>query len=249
MTDYVVVDKEHLESDLTVVADAIREKSGTSEPLEFPLGMKNAVEAIQSGGGNVFELASSVSGAFSFKTFDYPLDLEITFGKGGCNANGIAGVTNTSKGIRTIKIKCLTKGVLDSLSNSFQRELNNTDLEIVDLSEAYLAPLKDTTRAFYRAGGLKQIIGELDLSAHTGANNYSFQYLKSLEEIRFKPSSILYSVNFAHSSRLSTESIQSIIEGLTDEEQGQTLTLHDDVIAQLDVDQINEIEKVGWTIG
>lgn len=36
---------------LTAVADAIREKGGTSEPLSFPAGMAEAVRNIQSGGG------------------------------------------------------------------------------------------------------------------------------------------------------------------------------------------------------
>lgn len=47
--NYVVVDKERLEADLTTVADSIRAKGGTTEALEFPLGMKNAVESIQTG--------------------------------------------------------------------------------------------------------------------------------------------------------------------------------------------------------
>lgn len=46
MAEYVVVDKEQLEADLTTVADAIREKSGTTEDLDFPLGMKEVVESI-----------------------------------------------------------------------------------------------------------------------------------------------------------------------------------------------------------
>lgn len=50
---YVVVDKEQLDADLTVVADAIREKGGTSEPLVFPSGMVEAVKAIQSGGNGL----------------------------------------------------------------------------------------------------------------------------------------------------------------------------------------------------
>jgi hypothetical protein len=49
MADYRVVDKEQLEADLTTVADAIREKGGTSESLAFPEGMKNAIEAIETG--------------------------------------------------------------------------------------------------------------------------------------------------------------------------------------------------------
>ena len=35
---------------ITAVADAIREKSGTTAPLSFPAGMAEAVRNIQSGG-------------------------------------------------------------------------------------------------------------------------------------------------------------------------------------------------------
>lgn len=35
---------------LTAVADAIREKGGTTAPLSFPAGMASAIRGIQSGG-------------------------------------------------------------------------------------------------------------------------------------------------------------------------------------------------------
>lgn len=38
---------------LTAVADAIREKGGTTAPLSFPAGMAKAVRNIQSGGGDL----------------------------------------------------------------------------------------------------------------------------------------------------------------------------------------------------
>lgn len=38
---------------LTTVADAIREKGGTTAPLSFPAGMAAAVRNIQSGGGDL----------------------------------------------------------------------------------------------------------------------------------------------------------------------------------------------------
>ena len=38
---------------ITEVADAIREKGGTTAPLSFPVGMAEAVRNIQSGGGAV----------------------------------------------------------------------------------------------------------------------------------------------------------------------------------------------------
>ena len=38
---------------LTTVADAIRERGGTTAPLSFPAGMAEAVRNIQSGGGDL----------------------------------------------------------------------------------------------------------------------------------------------------------------------------------------------------
>lgn len=40
-------------ADMTAVADAIREKGGTTAPLSFPEGMAEAVRNIQSGGGDL----------------------------------------------------------------------------------------------------------------------------------------------------------------------------------------------------
>ena len=63
----VVVDKEQLGADLTVVADAIREKGGTSEPLVFPSGMADAIRGIQSGGGDYTteQIVSLVDGSIT----------------------------------------------------------------------------------------------------------------------------------------------------------------------------------------
>lgn len=59
MADYVVVDKEQLEADLTIVADSIRSKGGTTEKLSFPQGMKNAVESIRTGSGDGIDTNSN----------------------------------------------------------------------------------------------------------------------------------------------------------------------------------------------
>lgn len=50
MANYKLVDADKLDADLSIVADAIRSKGGTSERLPFPYGFKEAVEKI--GGGN-----------------------------------------------------------------------------------------------------------------------------------------------------------------------------------------------------
>lgn len=48
MADYLVQD-----TSLTAVADAIREKGGTTAPLSFPAGMAEAVRDIQTGGADI----------------------------------------------------------------------------------------------------------------------------------------------------------------------------------------------------
>lgn len=48
MADYLVQG-----ASLTAVADAIRERGGTTAPLSFPAGMAEAVRSIQSGGGDL----------------------------------------------------------------------------------------------------------------------------------------------------------------------------------------------------
>lgn len=48
MAEYLVTD-----SDMTKVADAIRAKGNTTDPLSFPDGMAAMINSIQSGGGGV----------------------------------------------------------------------------------------------------------------------------------------------------------------------------------------------------
>ena len=59
---------------LTAVADAIRERGGTSEPLVFPDGMASAIRGIQNGGGDL----SSVDVYIADFTSD--ADLTVTAG-------------------------------------------------------------------------------------------------------------------------------------------------------------------------
>ena len=68
MADYLVHD-----TSLTAVADAIREKGGTTAPLSFPAGMAEAVRNIQSGGD-----LSSVD--VYIADFTVPADLIVTAG-------------------------------------------------------------------------------------------------------------------------------------------------------------------------
>lgn len=51
MAEYKVIDATQLDADMTEVADAIRDKAGTTEQLAWPDGYKSAVAAIETGGG------------------------------------------------------------------------------------------------------------------------------------------------------------------------------------------------------
>ena len=54
---------------ITEVADAIREKGGTTAPLSFPVGMAEAVRNIQSGGGAVTSV-NGKTGAVTLQAVD-----------------------------------------------------------------------------------------------------------------------------------------------------------------------------------
>ena len=56
MADYVVSD-----TSLTGVADAIRQRGGTSSPLEFPTGFETAIASIPSGGSSPIQLLHTLT--------------------------------------------------------------------------------------------------------------------------------------------------------------------------------------------
>lgn len=59
---------------ITAVADAIREKGGTTDPLSFPAGMAEAVRNIQSGSGDLSSVDVYIA------DFTVPADLIVTAG-------------------------------------------------------------------------------------------------------------------------------------------------------------------------
>lgn len=58
------VDSTVLDAGLKAIADAIREKAGTSDNLAFPDAMAAAIAAIESGGGLSFDGFEMISGSF-----------------------------------------------------------------------------------------------------------------------------------------------------------------------------------------
>lgn len=92
---------------------------------------------------------------------------------------------------------------------------------------------------------VKQIIGAVDFSSATNVTNM-FANCNNLEEVRFAPNTLSLSISLVNSSKLSAESVQSIIDGLATVDTAQTLTLNK-AIALTD-EQKATINAKGWTL-
>ena len=103
--------------------------------------------------------------------------------------------------------------------------------------------------AFYWRVSLEEIVCELDFSSATTVVAM-FNYCSGLKKVRFKANTLSLSISFLQSPLLSTESIQSIVDGYKDMT-GQTspvLTLHPDVREKLTDTQIATLTSKNVTI-
>lgn len=80
------IDSAVLEANLKAVADAIREKGGTSDTLAFPSGFADAIAAIESGGGGSlqatgdFSIIGSISGTYTPSKTTHTIDVTVPSG-------------------------------------------------------------------------------------------------------------------------------------------------------------------------
>jgi hypothetical protein len=89
----------------------------------------------------------------------------------------------------------------------------------------------------------------LDMSAVTVATRTgAFTTTPALKEVRFVKESIPLNISFAQSANLSTDTIQSIIDGLATVETEQTLDFHADIVTKLTADQIDQIYSKNWSV-
>ena len=111
---------------------------------------------------------------------------------------------------------------------------------------------KNFGNAFTCQRALEVIDGQpLNYSAVTNANYMNgFFNCGALVEVRIVPNTIKLSISFANCSNLSSDTIQSIIDGLTDLTGGtaQTLTLHATVGSKLTDEQKATITAKNWEL-
>ena len=149
MADYLVTDNE-----LTSVADAIREKGGTTEQLTFLAGFISAVESIQSGGGGAKE-------PYIEETYD---------AKGNLIGVNLVGYTTIRpyafQGCTSLALTSLPSGITSIGINAFS---GCTNLALISLPSS-ITSIED--KAFQNCKGLTSITfqGKPNL-IHSGAFN------------------------------------------------------------------------------
>lgn len=238
MANYKVVNADQLDSDLRIVGDAIREKTGGTELLEFPQKMGEAIRGIL----NLFQYLETAS----FKEVTFPEGYEIILKLPKFISTFPS--FNNSTGVRSIKVIVQDKEACYLLNGNFQRRYTSEidSLEIVDISETSCI-ITHCQNMFSCRNGLKTIVGKLEISG-TPSTSQAFYNLKSLVDIEFVAECIKLTTSFAQSPLLSDESIQSIIDGLADltDSETQTASFHNDVI--ITAEQRAQAASKNWNI-
>lgn len=109
-------------------------------------------------------------------------------------------------------------------------------------------PTKNVTNfnnCFSGSGYIKTIDGALDFSSATDVS-YIFSGCANLKDVSFAPNTLSISISLSSGSKLTSESVQSIIDGLATVETAQTLTLHKNIV--LTDEQKATINEKGWTL-
>ena len=142
---------------------------------------------------------------------------------------------------------CVKKITL-SVPNTIQ-SMNSTFSNASNLEEVVLnfltKNIKDYTSSFTNCKKLIKINGVLDFSSATNVS-YMFASCADLKEVTFKPNTLSLSISLNGSSKLSADSIQSIIDGLATVGTAQTLTLAKAIV--LTDAQKKAIQDKGWTL-
>lgn len=173
-----------------------------------------------------------------FKNATFPENYELTL-----NLPNVTFIGTMFQNVKNI-VKATIKGNTNENSLECASSFAGTSLVTIDLTE-FCMKAKNAHNLFGNSMALQEVKGIIDLTESTGNTNIAYTCVE-LKEIRFKANSIKLSISFSHSSKLSAESVQSIIDGLATVETAQTITLHKDVkILQAQVDSAN---AKGWTV-
>lgn len=129
-----------------------------------------------------------------------------------------------------------------SLNNAFE---NTTNLKtMVGINTTKISHID---RTFY-GSGIVSIREPFNFSSANSSYFQPFFGAEKLEDVRIVPETIKFGTNLSLCKMLSTESIQSIIDGLATVTTAQTLRLHTDIMVKLTDEQILIIQNKNWNI-
>jgi hypothetical protein len=207
-------------NELNEIGNAIREKTGGTELIPLK-EMASAIRGISGGSvQNPYMYVTSLYEHFSNAVFSDGYELTID----APNVTSLYSVFARAKGITKVTLKGNKSGNALSCQNSFMY----TSITEVDISEFNFKPTT-TQNLFNNNTVIQKIIGEIDMSSCTKTSNM-FGSAPNFTDIRFKAETIVISISFAYCPQLSSESVQSIIDGLATVETAQTLTLHSSIV-------------------
>lgn len=148
---------------------------------------------------------------------------------------------SSAKGVKTVTLICDAEGTV-----SFAQIIKETTVETLNLTN--FKPIPNNFSYFaHNARKLIKIEGALDLSECTNVTN-AFLATTSLEEIEFEPLTIPISISFSTCTKLTHQSLMSIINGLAVVEATQTLTLGTTNLAKLTDEEKAIATEKGWSL-
>lgn len=248
----LVVDKESLVS----VANAIREKGGTSESLEFPNGFVDGINAIESGGGGGTEeienlidqsgVLDSTDGTVEDKV-EYLLRQMRTI----LEMKSVTFGVNSSKTTR-VDLNC--KGI-NSLYRAFYNCIRLTEVHLTNTQN-----VTDWRNTFYDNNLVT--IETLDMSnadKDTIGSNQFWIRTPTLQNLKIVSETIKNSITFVWCSKLTAESVQSIFDGLDPNVTGKTLTLPNvfknaeaEAVVSANIEVVDGVTRIkgkeGWSL-
>ena len=204
------------------------------------------------GGTDLLQYATFMNGNI-FRNSVFPNDVaeNIYFKIQGVSDPTIIHVSGLSYAFMASNVKNITIEFIGSMEKGVT--FNNVFQSCTDLISVTFANdvfyIGNGASTFNGATKLERINGVMDLSL---AGNISgmFQRCNSLIDVRFNEKSIKKSITFSDSANLSDESIQSIIDGLTDltGQTSQSLSVHGDVFNRMTAEQKSSIANKNWTL-
>ncbi len=217
----LIEDANNLKAFMCITAGSGLFKSATSFPTKAVVNLPNVTILYQ---------------AFSYwKTKPIPIVEELTVNAP--KTTNAGQMFHSNLGVKKVALKvsdgCNMEGTFIATDNLDEVVLNFSTKNVSSYSQTFWN------------SSVKKIIGVLDFSATTNVF-WMFNNSNNLEEVTFEPNTLSVSLSLGQSSKLTSESIQSIIDGLATVETAQTLTLSS-AITLTDAQKAT-INAKGWTL-